>query len=60
MRIRVEPSIYVNHLAEYPRQLQSNLVPVDIFLRQVHQVVNASASDVLHDEDALLRLLYLC
>ena len=55
----MEPAVDVHHLAEYPREVERDLVPVDVVLGQVHQVVDASALDVLHDEDALLRFLHL-
>ena len=55
----MEPAVDVYHLAKYPRELQRELVAVYVVVREVHEVVNAPALDILHHENAFPRLLYL-
>ena len=55
----MEPSIDVHHLTEYTRELQRNRVPVDVVVRQVHQIVYSTSLDVLHHQYSFPRLLDL-
>ena len=50
----MEPSIEVHHLTEYACQLYGDLIPVDVVVRQVLQVVHSPTLDKFHDEDPLV------
>ena len=55
----MEPPVQVYHLREDPRKLQRDLIPIDVVVRQVHQVIHTSTLNIFHDEDALPRLHHL-
>ena len=55
----MEPSVDVHHLAEDARKLQRDRVPVDVVVRQIHQVVYSTSLDVLHHQYPFPRFLDL-
>jgi len=48
----MEPAIQKEHLVENPRNFYRDLVPVDVVLCEVFQVIHAGSLDIFHDQDA--------
>lgn len=55
----MEPPIVEDHLTEYTRQFDRDLVAIDVVVGKILQVVHSSTLDELHDQHPLGRRDYL-